>query len=444
MALFQIFRNNPGLGISLALLCAGALVCLALGFLMSRSGVSLRPIYWFAGLFSLIVVPQFLGHLYRALHTSDSKLPISAAPDQLSQSASPAFTESATRLFGPDADPQLIIDCRNAFGDVFANATFARFATLPSGESILLAQFNGYLAAEKAWVDYLRVSGLNRLDGKGDSQRGYVVTRPTGDRAYVLHMQNRVGVWTGPNDAAIRRRMITTGFEIPRRAPLGDAAPVSRSDSTRTEPTASTKPLATGWIAAGIALYAVVVVAYFFKGAAWAGTYPAKSGSAPIKANELAQRLEAINTLDVPFVLQRGNQPNVLFATWRFADAKWIDLARARGMKRTLQIRLVLDERTATLRATDYWASLDWSTGRGGAAGQWNAAVGILFYFTEHQRVFGLQLDDQGNFKPDLTYPYTFNLNEMKSPLIDAVTRSGWNWRPTLWEGPSWLRWLTE
>jgi hypothetical protein len=32
----------------------------------------------------------------------------------------------------------------------------------------------------------------------------------------------------------------------------------------------------------------------------------------------------------------------------------------------------------------------------------------------------------------------------MKSRLIDAVTRAGWTWRPVVWQGPVWLRWLTE
>lgn len=448
--MFQLLRNNLGLGITAALLCAGALICLLLGFLMSRSGASLRPIYWFAGFFSLVVLPQFLGHLYKAVQTSATEGPRTAALKQLSESDSKSnrdTTESAARLFGPDADPQLIVDVRNAFGGVFTKAEFARFATLPTGESVLLARFDGYLAAEKAWVDYLRVSGLNQLDGKGDSQRGYVVTRPTGDRAFVLHMQNMVGIWTAPNDSIIRQRMITTGFEIPRRAPLAESAANPSSDvspSTPTTPSTPGRSLSPLWITLGMTLYGLIVVAYFFKGVAWAGTYTAKSSVPPINAGELAQRLETINTMDVPLVLERGNQPNELFATWRFANAKWVDLARARGMKRTLRIRLVLDEPTATVRATDYSSDVTWSAGRGGASVEWKAATGILLHFTEHQRVFGLQLDDQGHFQPNLTYAYSFNLNEMKSPLIEAVTRAGWNWRPTVWEGPSWLRWLTE
>ena len=42
------------------------------------------------------------------------------------------------------------------------------------------------------------------------------------------------------------------------------------------------------------------------------------------------------------------------------------------------------------------------------------------------------------------SYAYTFDLKEMKSPLIEAATRAGWRWQPTLWQGPAWLRWLTE
>ena len=207
---------------------------------------------------------------------------------------------------------------------------------------------------------------------------------------------------------------------------------------------AATSPLRIAVTAVGLIAYLFIVVLYYFKGAAWAGTSPAKPGVTPLGASQVEQRLESINELDVPFQIERGAQPNEFFATWRYADAKWIDLHRARGMKRTLRIRMVLDEANQTVRATDYAASFDWSAGRGGANLEWKTGLGIVFFQYEHQRVFGLQLDEQGRFKPELSYAYTFNLQEMKSPLIEAVTRAGWNWRPTVWQGPTWLRWLTE
>jgi hypothetical protein len=231
--------------------------------------------------------------------------------------------------------------------------------------------------------------------------------------------------------------MTAGGFEIPRRAPL--AAPVSNT-SAASPANRFSPPL----IGVGLALYTLIVVFYFFKGAAWAGTTRAKPGAVSVPASELATRLEAINALDVPFRIERGAQPDEFFATWRYADAKWIDLARAHGLRRTFRIRLTLDEKHNTVRATDYAASYDWSAGRGGANLEWKAGVGIVFFQTEHHGVLGLQLDDQGRFKPELSYSYTFNLQEIKSPLIAAVTQAGWNWRPTIWQGPTWLRWLTE
>lgn len=467
--MLQLLRTSIGLSISLGLLVAGVFVCTILGVIMARSGVSLRPIYWFAGFFALIVVPQIIGHFYKAVQTTKAEAPRTVALEQLANdrcaavsktsrsdadtaatdfqhSRAPADSEGAAKsLFGPDADPQLISDVRAAYGDVFADAEFAQFALLPNGETVLLARFKNSSAAEKAWVNYLRIAGL-QAGGTGDSHRGYAVTRPVGDRVYALPFGSMLGVWTGADDATIRTRMTAGGFEIPRRAPLGEAAAntENKSDNTASAPRKPTSPLHIALTAAGLAVYLFIVVAYYFKGAAWAGTSPAKPGVALLSAGEVAQRLESVNELDVPFQIERGTQPNEFFATWRYADAKWIDLHRARGMKRTLRIRMVLDETTHTVRATDYVASFDWSAGLGGANLEWKTGFGIVFFQYEHQRVFGLQLDEQGRFKPELSYAYTFNLQEMKSPLIEAVTRAGWNWRPTVWQGPMWLRWLTE
>jgi hypothetical protein len=235
--------------------------------------------------------------------------------------------------------------------------------------------------------------------------------------------------------------MLAGGFEIPRRAPLAEAAGSASNNERSTAKASIGFPIPV--LAGALALYVLLVVFYFFKGAAWAGSTAAKVGVRPSPVSELAGQLESINSLDVPFRIERSGA-NEFVATWRYADAKWIDLARARGLRRTFRIRLSLDDQAHTVRATDYAASYDWSAGRGGANLEWKAAMGIVFFQYEHQRVFGLQLDENGRFKPEVSYAYTFNLNEMKSPLVEAVTRAGWTWRPTMWQGPKWLRWLTE
>ena len=150
----------------------------------------------------------------------------------------------------------------------------------------------------------------------------------------------------------------------------------------------------------------------------------------------------AVNDLDVPFSVQRENGRVV--AAWRFSDARWLDLARAHGTRRTHRILMELDPEGHTVRPVEQWSLFDASAGRGGASVRWFSARGVMFYQYEHQRVFGLQIDERGRFVPQLSHAYTFDLQEMKTPIIEAVTRAGWRWRPTMWRGPSWLHWLTN
>jgi hypothetical protein len=200
----------------------------------------------------------------------------------------------------------------------------------------------------------------------------------------------------------------------------------------------------TGVKVLGLVFLGALYTVWFFKGAAWAGSSAALPSVPALSASQLTARLQSINTLEVPFQIERGRQPNEFFATWRYADAKWIDLARAHGIRRTFRTRLVLDEAAHTVRATDYVAGYDWSAGNTAARIEWRATLGLVFFHVEQQRVFGLQLDSRGQFQPALSYSYKFDLNEMKSPLIAATTQAGWTWRPTVWQGPAWLRWLTE
>lgn len=57
--------------------------------------------------------------------------------------------------------------------------------------------------------------------------------------------------------------------------------------------------------------------------------------------------------------------------------------------------------------------------------------------------MFGLQIGKDGTITPNLSYSYTFDLQEMKAPLIQAVTAAGWRWRPVIWQAPAALRWMT-
>ena len=121
---------------------------------------------------------------------------------------------------------------------------------------------------------------------------------------------------------------------------------------------------------------------------------------------------------------------------WRYADARWIDHASVHGMRRVHKISMTLDEPSHTARVLEYWSAMDWSAGGNGANIQWHAARGINFFNFQHERVFGLQVAPDGALIPNLDYAYTFNLQELKQPFIQAVTRSGWSWKPVFFLAP--------
>src|SRR5262245_59166049 len=129
----QLLRTSPGLIVTIALMVGCAVVCTVGGLLMKRTGASLKPMYWFVGFFALVVLPQFVIHLYKALHSTKTEAPRVAALQNIAaaKSAEGRF-DDAKMLFGPDVDPQLIVDARQ-MGSAFAQAEFAQFVALPNG-----------------------------------------------------------------------------------------------------------------------------------------------------------------------------------------------------------------------------------------------------------------------------------------------------------------------
>lgn len=183
----------------------------------------------------------------------------------------------------------------------------------------------------------------------------------------------------------------------------------------------------------GIFIWAGLQFFIFGRVASWAGGEPAIAGIPPVPGEVLMSRLLALNQQDIPFVVSRGSRANELIIDWRYADAKWFDLMRLHGMSKGYRLVLRLDEGAHNARAQDRYASLDWSVGGGPilAGLKWDASLGITFYEYKHERVFGLQFKD-GTPTFDLSYAYTFNLNELKQPVIEIIRNSGWNFRPVI------------
>lgn len=432
-SLTSIFRANPGLLVAVVLCIAIPLVLALIALIVRGAGASLRPMLFLAVLMLPMALTFLVAELVRARRSGETPETTINLPVRDGQ-----FSERA-KLFGADMPADQFRDAKAVFPEFFAEAEHAELGIVGTGETTLVAQFPTVEAAKRA-ASFLWQS-LCIAGSSGDEEGGWRGKRGTnGDYVELLRAGRHLFLWTAlTKEACAARRSATTinagtaGLKPAAREPLFPAL----------------QPLGAPFQSlavkvAGLLLMVALYTVWFFKGSAWASSAPAVPGVAAIAATELAARIESLNTLDVPFRVERSDQPNEFFATWRYADAKWVDAARAHGQRRTFRIRLVLDASAHAVRATDYIAEYDWSAGRDGARIEWKAMTGIGFFQMEQRRVFGLQIDEQGRFKPGLSYAYKFNLSEMKSPLINAVTRAGWNWHPTAWQGPVWLRWLTE
>src|SRR5688572_4817043 len=415
-----LLRSNIGLVVWLGIFFIAAVVMALSAYLMSARGVSLKPLWWFAGYLLLIGLPQLAYHAYVAVLTARTPAPAAIAGDR----ADSRIDNPAT-LFATVPDGATVVDIppQGASG-LFGRAEQGRLLTMPNGDTVMIVRFRSPDEAGRAVGDYLRESGLEssaRPDGVG----GFVIPGNDGRVARVYAHRDVL--------------VVNTAMETSIRANGGVPPATSVDPMKRWTSSTSGKVVA----ASVVLVWVVLAAGYFLKGTAWAARIDAKPVERALSASELRERLLALNALDIPFRIE-GSNDNELSATWKYADAKWVDLARAHGMRRIHRIRMTLDERSRKVRATDFQSEYDWSAGSGGGNVAWKASTGIVFFQYEHRRVYGLRLDSEGKATPNFSYAYTFDLQEMKSPLVEAVTQAGWRWQPVVWQAPEWLRWLTE
>jgi hypothetical protein len=415
--MISFLRGNIGLTVWLAIFLIAAVVLAICGYLMSSRGLSLKPLWWFTGFILLIGLPQLTYHTIVAFSAGSRE----ALQDSVAPARSAPEDPETWFTAPPEGATVRDIPSQSAAG-VWGRAQAGRFVTTANGDTMMLARFTSAAAAGRAVGEYLRESGLEgsaHPDGSG----GFVIP---GNDQRVGHVYARGNVLV----------MQTTTSPFPKTDDRSSAAP---DPVQRLTASTSGKVIAAG----ALLLYTLFVSVYFLKGIAWATRVDAKPVARALTAAELRARLLALNTPDIPFRIE-AQDDGELSATWNYADAKWVDLARVHGLRRLHRIRMRLDEANRKIRATDYESAYDWSAGAGGAGISWKASTGVVLFQYEHQRVYGLQLDSQGRPTPRLSYAYTFDLQEMKSPLIEAITQAGWQWQPVAWQAPPWLRWLAE
>lgn len=428
-------RENPQFA---ALTMGGLIVAFVLGLfavLMSRSGMSLRPIIWFAGFFGIIAGPQAFVHLLDGLAARKAR------QDSTVSSAGGALKPIPwEQVFGPEADPTLITDATESFAPVIGKSAAAKLSFSRDGTNVLAARFDSPAEAQASLNRYGQVFGFAQV--QGSDANGWTARRfgGQGEWSHVVVVGSELYAWTGADrNEILARRTRALGPWLHESA--GHA---SGNESTDTQRRVSRRLVAnTGFLAVFLLVNLTGAVFWFFKGSAWAARVEPAAVRQPLTADDLRRSLLALNQVDRPVtttLLPDGS----IEVNWRYADARWFDLMRVHRLKRVHRLVLQPDEDSGTVRVREYWSAFDASAGLEGATLRWKAATGIQFFAIEHQRVLGAQLGSDGRPTGELSKAYTFNLQELKQPIIDTVTQAGWRWQPVTWNAPRALRWLTE
>lgn len=158
----------------------------------------------------------------------------------------------------------------------------------------------------------------------------------------------------------------------------------------------------------------------------WAtGTKRPAKDVAPVSAAELNAALLAINRTTAPFAVHEDASGSaILVAEWRILDAGWHEIfARAR-LTEIAKVLMRIDDTAKEVRAVEQMWSVAWRAG----VPSMNLSI-EAFRGQQTAIEFGADYAFTEELQSNQVYRYRFSIRELKSPLQQVVTDSGWTWR---------------
>jgi hypothetical protein len=161
------------------------------------------------------------------------------------------------------------------------------------------------------------------------------------------------------------------------------------------------------------------------------GTKRPEAGVATCSAQEVRERILAINRPTAPFRIIDGADESVdLIAEWRIVDAQWYEIFAKAGLEKTFRVFMKLDAGSHEVRAKDHEYTLSWSAGVPTMHASMEKFSGQKTSFQ-----FGTAYAFTEELRPGEVYRYRFASSELKDPIKEAVTACGWTWKGVAFGG---------
>lgn len=450
--MIAILLHNPALLVCLLLLFAGLLVLMA-GLLAGGKVGAGRGWIVVGGLVTGVALLQLAGHLAvaeRPPTDADRGEPAAASTEAGESRAAeridaalaaaglaaplPLLDEAGFRALAEGAGPWREIGADWAAAHPSAPAPrYGRSLVLSPDSRLDVLQFVTADAAAAALETYLRAhSVMPYRDRHGIELRG--VLPETGQHLGLRRSGSVLLILTAPDADALDARIV----RLPR-APSPEAiATVPAPDGVSAEPLIpALQPLVHffelngWWQLAGVLLAVAAYTWAFFAGVGWATRVAPEAGVAAVWASELRKRLLSVNRTDAPIRIE-ALADGRLSVGWRLDDLTGRAFAGQAEHRRIHRLLLRLDAARERVVVTEQWAVLSRNAGADDAGLHWRMAMGVTLGQVNHRREYALRFGPDGRARLDATQTWHYSLDELKAPLIAAVTTAGWTWQPAL------------
>ena len=308
----------------------------------------------------------------------------------------------------------------------FPDARAATMALWQDGTRLVLVDAGDSSGAAATRRRYLTESGA-RLSGSTDLLGGRFAsdtfTTAAGEHGLLVVADGTVVIVAGPDDATVDGRItaLRARSDVPQLAWALSAPAGGAMDAFLLRTLGP------------VLLWALLAVPWFGRMASWAGASPRAPNVPVLEAATLRRNLLALGGGTLPFAVTPGTRDDELIIDWRYDDTRLTPALQLTGRRRVHRIVLRLDERRHVVCAQDRHATLDWSAGgaKNAASLDWRASRGITLFQYEHETELGIGVEN-GRLSITPRASYTFDLRELKGPVVATVTRSGWEWRPVV------------
>jgi len=148
-------------------------------------------------------------------------------------------------------------------------------------------------------------------------------------------------------------------------------------------------------------------------------------GVAKKPAADLRAALLALNRDSAPWQVRDGAPEKCdLVAEWKIVDARWYEIFAKASLSKVFKVLMKLDEQKGEVRSVDQEFTVEWRAGVPSLTASVEAFRG-----QKVEMSFGAAVGFREDLGLGKIYEYRFSTKELKEPLQDTVSKSGWAWK---------------